>query len=100
MSCFLTRVPRGRVEQFVLNLGKENLCILLADAVVRTQRQKIAHLLVKPLLRSQNLANPRQQLVEIISATGVLQLLVIHEESFDEVFLELGVSPLPKLGSP
>jgi hypothetical protein len=45
------------------------------------------------------LASARQQFVKVIPASRVFKAFVVHDETFDQVFRQMGGSPLAKSGA-
>jgi hypothetical protein len=56
--------------------------------------------LVEAFLRGPDLADAGEEFVEVVPAAGVLEALVVHDEAFDQVFLEVTAGPLAKLDTP
>lgn len=87
----------GGVKEFVLHLGEEQHGFLFAGLVVAAEREQVAHLLVKPFLRGPDLTDAGEEFVEVVPAAGILEALVVDDEAFDQVFLEMGAGPLAEL---
>lgn len=92
-------VLRDGVEQLVLHFGKEEMCALFVGQVVAAQCKQFSHLLVKPLFGRTDFADARQQFFEVIPAPRVLEAFVVHDETFDQVFGQVGSGPLAELGA-
>ena len=86
-------------QQLVLGFGKEELGGTVVGPIVGTEREKVAHLLVKALLGGADLADAGQQLVEVVPAAGVLEPLVVHDEALDQILGQVGGGPLAELGA-
>lgn len=87
----------GGVEELVLHLGEEEGGFVLAGLVVAAEGEEVADFLVEALFRGPNLADAGEKFVEVVPTTGVLQALVVHDEAFEDVFLEVGAGPLAEL---
>ena len=82
-----------------MHLGKKELGGLVVGLVVAAEGEEVAHLLVEALFGRADLADARQQFVEVVPATGVLEAFVVHDEAFDQVFGQVGGGPLAELGA-
>ena len=89
----------GGVEQFILDLGKEDLGFLFAGLIVAAEGEEVADFLVEALLGRPDLTDAGEEFVEVIPAARIFEALVVHDEAFDEVFLEMGGRPLAELGA-
>src|SRR5690606_17852003 len=81
----------------VLHLGEEQRSLLFAVLVIHAEREQVADLLVETFLRRTNVADARQQLVEMIHSAGVLEAFVVHDEALDQIFGQLRGGPLAEL---
>ena len=68
--------------------------------IITAEGEELADFLVETLFRGQDVADAGQEFIEIVQATGVLEALVVHDEAFDEVFLEMTAGPLAELDAP
>jgi len=91
-------LPGHGVDEKILYGGIEDLGALVGLVVVAAEGEEVAHFLVKALLGGPNISDALQHLVEVIrAAVGVLQPLVIHHETLDQVVLQDGGSPPTEL---
>ena len=87
----------GGEEQLVLHLGEKNVGFFFRDAVVRAQGKEVADFLIKALFRGPDLADARQQFVEIVPGARILEPLIVHDEALHQIFLQVSGGPLAEL---
>ncbi len=76
------------VVHLVLHEREEPQRLLLALGIVRREREDLPDALIDPRLARADLADTREQLVEVVRAGWPLQPLVVHREPFDDVLFE------------
>jgi hypothetical protein len=86
-------------KHLVLHLLEEQLGGLGLAVVVHGRGVDVADLLVEALLRGADIADARQQLVEVVPAAGLLEPGVVQHEALDQVFAQVGGGPLAELGA-
>lgn len=88
------------VDEFVLDFSKEALCGAVGLVVVGGKGEKVAEFLVEALFAGPDVADPREEFVEVVrAAVGVLQAFVVDDEAFLQVFVECRVRPAAELGA-
>ena len=96
-----SRVPVSGPVHLVLHRLEELLRQLGVAVVIDAGRVDVGDLLIEETLAGANVANPRQQFVEIVlpeRAPG-LDALIVQREPFYQQFAEPGRGPLPELGT-
>lgn len=97
---FGSRHARGGVVHLVLNAGDELLRFFLAFPVVASQGKDFADALVDTCFAGANLADAGKQLIKVVhQPAAALEPLVVQREPLDEVFMQMGPSPLAELGA-
>jgi hypothetical protein len=88
--------------QLVLHNPEEIECCIRVGIVIDREGVDIPDLLVEPLLGCPDIADTFEQFIEIVStdALSFPEPLVIHYESFDEVFAQPLSSPPAELRAP
>ena len=89
----------GGVEELVLHLGEEERGFLFTSLVVIAEGEEVADFLVEAFFRGPDVADAGEEFVEVIPTSGVLEALVVHDEAFDNVFLQMGAGPLSELNT-
>lgn len=84
----------------VLHGGEEAMGGFDARVVVDARRVDVEHLPPEDLLRRADVADAREQLVEVVPATAPLQALVVEREALDDVLAEALRRPDTKLRAP
>ena len=100
MDDFRRRMAMRRKVHFVLHRGEKLLGRIRIRLVIHAGRVNIQHLLVEPPFRWADVADTRQQFVEIIRlplARRIFQPFVIHREALDDVFIQPLRRPNAKL---
>ena len=80
-----------------MRLGEEHLGRLVGRIVIDGEGVEVAQLLIKPLLGRSKIANPREQLVEVVGPpVRVLEPFVVDHEPLDEILGQVPRRPLTK----
>jgi hypothetical protein len=93
-------VAVGGEVHLVLHRGEEKLGGFGAGVVIDAGRVDVQQLAPEDLLRRPNVADAREQLVEVVRHAQpgrVLQADVVHREALDDVLLQMGRCPPAKL---
>jgi hypothetical protein len=81
-------------------VAKNVLATALVGAVGAGGGEDVARLPVEPLLRGADVPDPRQQFFEVVSRPRILEPLVLHRETLDQILREHRGGPLAKLHGP
>jgi len=94
-------VAVGGPVHFVLHCLEKELGQLGAGVVVDAGGVKIRDLLIEQALARPNVADAREQFVEIVGPDGAacLDAFIVQREPFDQQFAQAGRGPLTKRGS-
>jgi len=78
------------------------LSFRLGGGIVGCQREDLPHLQVDPALAGADIANPLEQLIEVVGDAGtgrVLEPLIVQGKALQEILAQAGGSPLAELGA-
>lgn len=100
INYFGSCVTVGCKEHLILHCLEKLLSNRCTRVVVDTQGIYFKHLTVKHLLRTAYISDSREQLIKVISLSGIFQQVVIQRKPLDHIFLQHLSCPLPELYAP